>query len=139
MDASQWTPKHFIAVAILDFFESYLLVALLSFIRNRRVHKLLFVIFLFITFTEGLLRIPGIALAYRAFNEDIVAAVLGTNPVEASEMAGPFFSFKNICIFLGYPCAIAVTVYFTNKFRTWSPSKFCSEIFFPSFFLVEYL
>ncbi len=134
-EASQWTPKHFIAVAILDFFEAYLLVGILSFIRNSRAIKLLSGIFLSITFFEGILRISGIALTHGALDEDIVAAVLGTNAAEASEMAGTFFSLKNVCLFLGYPCVIAATAYLTNKFKTWSPSKFHSKIIFAIFLL----
>ena len=134
-EASQWTPKHFIAVAILDFFEAYLLVGILSFIGNRRAIKLLSGIFLSITFFEGILRLSAIALAHGSLDEDIISAVLATNAAEASEMVGTFLSFKNICIFLGYPCIIAATAYLTNKFKIWSPSKFHSKIIFAIFLL----
>ena len=134
-DASQWTPKHFIAVAVLDFFEAYLLVGILSFFGNSRVSQILSGIFVFIVVFEGLLRISGIALSYGSLNEDIMAAVLATNAAEASEMAGTFFSFKNICLFLGYPFIIAVTAYLASKFKNWSPSKFYSKIIFAVFLL----
>ena len=134
-EASQWTPKHFIAVAILDFFEAYLLVGILSFFGNRRAIKLLSGIFLSITFFEGILRLSAIALAHGSLDEDIISAVLATNAAEASEMVGTFLSFKNICIFLGYPCIIAATAYLTNKFKIWSPSKFYSKIIFAIFLL----
>ena len=129
------TPKHFIAVAILDFVEAYLLVGILSFVGNNRVFKFCSGAVLFITFFEGLLRMSAIAFAHGALDEDILAAVLTTNAEEASEMVGTFFSLKNVCLFLGYPCIIAVTIYLTKKIRNWYPSEFCSKTFFVIFLL----
>ena len=130
-----WTPRHFIAIAILDFFEAYLLVGILSFIKNSRVVKLLSGIFLFIVIFDGLLRVSGAVIVHGRFTDDNFAALLGTNTAEACEMAGTFLSLKNVCLFLGYPCIIAATAYLTNKFKNWAPPKLCSKITFAVFLL----
>ena len=133
--ASQWTPRHFVAVAILDFCEAYLLVGILSFVGNNRVFNFCSGIVLFITIFEGLLRLTGIAFAHGVLDEDIMAAVLGTNAAEASEMAGTFLTLKNVCLFLGYPSIIAITAYLTKKIRNWTPSELYSKAIFAVFIL----